>query len=69
MTIDSGVRTANGKPLSYTQNLEDYHLSLALGGQATGFYIDMQLRLAHIQHSLNNASDKARALLAEDVSE
>jgi FkbM family methyltransferase len=27
--------------LSYTQNLEDYHLSLALSGQATGFYIDV----------------------------
>ncbi len=27
--------------LSYTQNLEDYHLSLALAGQATGFYIDI----------------------------
>lgn len=41
MTTDNGVRTANGKPLSYTQNLEDYHLSLALAGQATGFYIDI----------------------------
>ncbi|WP_406856349.1 FkbM family methyltransferase [Alsobacter sp. KACC 23698] len=27
--------------LSYTQNLEDYHLSLAFAGQATGFYIDV----------------------------
>jgi len=27
--------------LSYTQNLEDYHLSLALAGQPTGFYIDI----------------------------
>jgi FkbM family methyltransferase len=27
--------------LSYTQNLEDYHLSLAFSGQATGFYIDI----------------------------
>ena len=27
--------------LSYTQNLEDYHLSLAFAGQATGFYIDI----------------------------
>ncbi len=41
MTINTGVRTAAGKPLSYTQNLEDYHLSLALAGQATGFYIDI----------------------------
>ncbi len=28
-------------PLSYTQNLEDYHLALAFGGQQTGFYIDV----------------------------
>jgi FkbM family methyltransferase len=27
--------------LSYTQNLEDYHLSLALAGQSSGFYIDV----------------------------
>lgn len=27
--------------LSYTQNLEDYHLSLAFGGQRHGFYIDI----------------------------
>lgn len=27
--------------LSYTQNLEDYHLSLAFAGQASGFYIDV----------------------------
>lgn len=34
---------ALGKPLSYTQNLEDYHLWLALGGEgsAPGFYIDV----------------------------
>jgi FkbM family methyltransferase len=29
------------KPLSYAQNLEDYHLSLAFAGQQTGFYIDV----------------------------
>jgi hypothetical protein len=27
--------------LSYTQNLEDYHLSLAFAGQKTGTYIDV----------------------------
>ena len=27
--------------LSYTQNLEDYHLSLAFAGQERGFYIDI----------------------------
>ena len=27
--------------LSYTQNLEDYHLSLAFAGQVTGCYIDI----------------------------
>jgi FkbM family methyltransferase len=29
------------KPLSYCQNLEDYHLWLALGGEGRGFYIDV----------------------------
>jgi len=28
-------------PLSYAQNLEDYHLSLAFAGQAAGTYIDI----------------------------
>jgi hypothetical protein len=28
-------------PLSYTQNIEDYHLSLAFMEQQTGFYIDV----------------------------
>lgn len=28
-------------PLSYAQNLEDYHLSLAFAGQQTGSYIDI----------------------------
>ena len=28
-------------PLSYTQNLEDYHLSLAFAGHERGFYIDI----------------------------
>jgi len=27
--------------LSYSQNLEDYHLSLAFGGQTTGTYVDV----------------------------
>ncbi len=27
--------------LSYSQNLEDYHLSLAFAGQATGTYVDV----------------------------
>lgn len=30
-----------GKPLSYTQNLEDYHLWLALGSNTPGIYIDV----------------------------
>lgn len=29
------------KPLSYTQNLEDYHLWLALSGEGPGFYVDV----------------------------
>lgn len=33
--------TALGKPLSYTQNLEDYHLWLALGLDGPGVYIDV----------------------------
>ena len=28
-------------PLSYTQNMEDYHLSLAFAGQASGTYVDV----------------------------
>ena len=28
-------------PLSYTQNLEDYHLAVAFAGQERGFYIDV----------------------------
>ena len=28
-------------PLSYTQNMEDYHLALAFAGQKQGFYIDV----------------------------
>ena len=27
--------------LSYSQNMEDYHLSLAFAGQRTGMYIDI----------------------------
>ena len=29
------------KPLSHAQNMEDFHLSLAFAGQASGFYIDI----------------------------
>lgn len=29
------------KPLSYAQNLEDYHLALAFAGRATGIYVDV----------------------------
>lgn len=31
----------NAPPLSYAQNLEDYHLWLAFGGKQTGTYIDI----------------------------
>ncbi len=41
MTTHSGGTLAAGKPLSYTQNLEDYHLWLALGGDEPGVYIDI----------------------------
>jgi FkbM family methyltransferase len=34
-------RTGTALPLSYAQNLEDYHLSLAFAGQPTGTYIDV----------------------------
>ncbi|MBY0610757.1 MAG: FkbM family methyltransferase [Beijerinckiaceae bacterium] len=30
-----------GKPLSYSQNLEDFQLALAFAGQEAGFYIDI----------------------------
>lgn len=33
--------TGTSLPLSYAQNLEDYHLSLAFAGQPTGTYIDI----------------------------
>ena len=32
---------AFGRPLSYTQNMEDYHLDLAFGGARQGRYIDI----------------------------
>lgn len=41
MTREDRQPAGMSKPLSYTQNLEDYHLWLAFGGQATGFYIDI----------------------------
>ncbi len=34
-------RAGTSLPLSYAQNLEDYHLSLAFAGQPTGTYIDI----------------------------
>ncbi len=41
MTSNTGGTVAAGKPLSYTQNLEDWHLWLALGGDEPGVYIDV----------------------------
>ena len=41
MSTDRGGTTALGKPLSYTQNLEDYHLWLALGVDGPGVYADV----------------------------
>lgn len=41
MSTTGGGTTALGKPLSYTQNLEDYHLWLALGADGPGVYIDV----------------------------
>lgn len=41
---DNGADVATGSgtvDLSYTQNLEDYHLSLAFAGHMTGTYIDV----------------------------
>jgi FkbM family methyltransferase len=40
MTTIDGT-TALGKPLSYTQNMEDFHLWLALGEDGPGVYIDV----------------------------
>jgi len=34
-------RSGTSLPLSYAQNLEDYHLSLAFAGQPTGTYVDI----------------------------
>ena len=40
--MTSSVKLGGGATeLSYSQNLEDYHLSLAFAGQATGAYIDI----------------------------
>src|SRR5438477_12028157 len=39
--LASRRETRTRMELSYTQNLEDYHLSLAFAGQATGTYIDV----------------------------
>ena len=37
----SGSREEARMELSYSQNLEDYHLSVVFAGQATGTYIDI----------------------------
>src|SRR5205809_2547300 len=39
--LESRRETRKRMDLSYSQNLEDYHLSLAFAGQATGTYIDV----------------------------
>jgi FkbM family methyltransferase len=39
--LASGSETRTRMELSYAQNLEDYHLSLAFAGQASGTYIDV----------------------------
>lgn len=41
MTNSPDVAPTPRKPLSYTQNLEDYHLWLALADEGPGFYIDI----------------------------
>ena len=43
MVTLSGASTLAAKPLSYTQNLEDFHLWLALGDgqEGGGFYVDI----------------------------
>src|SRR6202051_5236435 len=40
-TSASRRETRKRMELSYSQNLEDYHLSLAFAGQTTGTYIDV----------------------------
>jgi FkbM family methyltransferase len=35
------VKKARPMPLSYTQNMEDYHLAIAFEGQDKGFYVDV----------------------------
>jgi len=40
LTLLSRAKT-NSVPLSYAQNLEDYHLSLAFAGAPAGTYIDI----------------------------
>ena len=41
MEENTGRGAALGTPLSYTQNMEDYHLWLALSDEGPGFYIDV----------------------------
>jgi FkbM family methyltransferase len=45
MTSDAPQQPAggptSGRPLSYAQNMEDYHLALALAGTARGSYVDI----------------------------
>lgn len=41
MKENTGRGASLGTPLSYTQNMEDYHLWLALGDEGPGFYIDV----------------------------
>lgn len=38
---NAGDAPSNKAPLSYAQNMEDYHLWLAVGGDTPGFYIDI----------------------------
>ncbi|MEZ5843202.1 MAG: FkbM family methyltransferase [Hyphomicrobiaceae bacterium] len=41
MSTTKGAAGAAAKPLSYAQNLEDYHLWLALGADGPGVYVDI----------------------------
>jgi FkbM family methyltransferase len=41
MPTHPSAATSAAKPISYAQNLEDFHLWLALGNEADGFYVDV----------------------------
>jgi hypothetical protein len=55
-------------PLSYTQNMEDYHLAIAFEGLAKGFYVDDHLPCSWDVSSWSAASNMDHPRIAQSVS-